>query len=67
MWNLFKVNNEDFRTTSTTLEQISNCSDVSTVEFEYVNTGWEDTLQAQQNKFRFFAKKKEAAVQLIIH
>ena len=36
---MFRVNNKDTRTTSLT-SYFTQCSDVSTVDFEQVNAGW---------------------------
>ena len=52
MWNLFKVDNEDTRTTPSTsfwsfiiyFEQISHCSAVSIVDFEQEKAGWTEWL-----------------------
>ena len=39
-----KVNNKDTSVFIVNFGQISNCSGVSTVDFEQVNAGWEDKI-----------------------
>ena len=47
MWNMFKVDNKDTRTTrrsgvfNANFEHISHCSSVSVVNFEHVIDGWD--------------------------
>ena len=47
MWNMYKVNNKTTKTTNIehfSFEDISHlCSSVSIVNFEQVNTGWDNS------------------------
>ena len=60
MWNIFRVNNKNTGTTSTTTKYFTSFSSVSIVDFERVNVSWEvskaATCSVRKGVLRKFAK-----------